>query len=139
MAAVLSTRQNTAGTARHRSYLVYAAVAVAVAIFFVWGFARIGVCWGRYGWLGSLACHSHWGVGAALLFGIGAFVWLTAELSIAHQPSIEPGSYRRTRAAFQGYRQLETREFRHVVAALVILVISLCAFLSMVLFSRVRF
>jgi hypothetical protein len=125
---------------RRRSWHVHLLLYGALLVLGWWGIARVAVCWGRYGWTGTLSCHSHWGAFTILLAAGGAFLLLMYEISELTISEVAPEKrLRRTRAAWRGYRSLEGVEFAHVTAAMALLLAFMIGFAWLVFLSEVRF
>jgi hypothetical protein len=125
--------------ARRRGAHIYASLALSLLIILVWALARISVCWGRYSWLGGIACHSQWATFVGLMAGTVVLVLLVRDLSEPHLQRLQGRRFRRTRAVWRGYRELDRLASRHVTASTILLILGLLAFAWLVFFSPVRF
>ena len=122
-----------------RSRHIYYSLAVALLILGVWGFARITVCWGKYSWLGSIACHSQWATFVLLVVSVAIVGLLIRDLAVPHVDEFRTGRFRRVRSAWRGYRSLERWDFFHVTASSLLLIMFVLAFAWLVLASAIRF
>jgi hypothetical protein len=124
---------------RAHSYRIYYLLALALVVLAAWGVARVSVCWGGYGWKGTILCHSQWITTAALVLGGYLFGVLVFDLSRDHMDTFAGKRMRRFRAALSGHRALEKSDARHVTASSILLIVFIVAFLAMVFFSPIRF
>jgi hypothetical protein len=122
-----------------RSVHVYTAVLLAFVAAVVWGYSRATVCWGQYGLLGEISCHTQWGTFVALIGAVISFGLLLIDLATPHLDKFAGRSLQRSRASWHGYRQLQGREFVHVTLSTIFLAISLLFFFWIVLLSPIRF
>ena len=124
---------------RRRSRHIYYLLAIALLILGAWGFARITVCWGKYSWLGAVACHSQWVTFVLLVVSVTIGGLVIRDLALPHANEFSTGRFRRVKSAWRGYRSLERWDFFHVTASSLLLVIFVLAFAWLVLASAVRF
>jgi len=125
--------------AHRRSHHIYASLGVGFLVIVVWAFSRIAVCWGDYSILGIIGCHSQWLTFFGLLAGVIVLILLMRDLSHPHLQHTQGRQFRRTRAAWRGYRSLEKPAARHVTASTLLLLVSILLFAWLIFLSPVRF
>jgi hypothetical protein len=130
---------NSGRSPRRRSRHIYFSLVIALLILGAWGFARVTVCWGKYSWLGAIACHSQWATFVLLVASLAILGLLIRDLALPHSAEFLTGRFRRVRASWHGYRSLERWDFFHVTASSLLLIIFVLAFAWLVLASAVRF
>lgn len=125
------------------SWPVFAFLVWSVIALMVWGVARLTLCWGDYGWLGDILCRAHWGT-FALLVGAAVAFWsllrALAETTLLTEKDIsEQQHFRRTRAAWQGYRSLKGSDFTQATLSPLLMILLLILLVWLLVFSPVRF
>lgn len=122
-----------------RSWPIYVILLWALFMLGDWGLARLTVCWGHYGWLGTIFCNAQWGTFAALLGAFAVFGSLLRDISRRALAGVGGKHFRRTRAALKGYWVLQGAEFAHATVSALLLVLFLAGFGWLMLFTEIRF
>lgn len=122
-----------------KSWPIYVFLSWALIFLAAWGTARLFVCWGDYGWVGSIFCHAQWGTFTILLGAAYALGFLVGDVFETGADPSGRQRFRRIRKTWNGYRSLKGTDFAHATVSPLLLLLFLLAFGWIVLFSGIRF
>ena len=132
-------RRATGRTPRARALRLYAAVSLGLLALMAYAMLRVGLCWGRYGFWGTLLCKMHYIVVATAILGIAVLVVQILELGRLHRARFAGQRFIRSRAAWHGYQQLGGAEATHVSVSASLILLFVAGCVALLVFAPVLF